>query len=206
MVQLPRAPRSSGNIRPSCSTRSWSFCSGVPACAMATPPEHIDLFDAVHALHRQHDFVRIRQRGAHQPGHAALRRDRDAFAVAEPQQQRRHLPSFSGGRPRAVSVPGCRRCRDDSARRCRRPTAPRPCRARWRSSSMMSLDMPRLFLYEKFGRSFTCGAAGKKPGQRRSVVLGGRRVLKMRSRRCCIVTGVAAGSWRRPDFRARHRG
>jgi len=47
----------------------------------------VDLFDAVHALHRQHDFVRIRQRAAHQPGHAALRRNGDTFAMTEPQQR-----------------------------------------------------------------------------------------------------------------------
>ncbi len=46
----------------------------------------VDLFNAVHALHRQHNFVRIRQRRAHQPGHAALRRNGNTFAVAEPQQ------------------------------------------------------------------------------------------------------------------------
>ena len=46
----------------------------------------IDLFNAVHALHRQHDFVRIRQRAAHQPGHAALRRNGDTLAMTQPQQ------------------------------------------------------------------------------------------------------------------------
>ena len=40
----------------------------------------IDLLDVVHALHRQHDFVGIRQRTAHQPRHAALRGDGHAFA------------------------------------------------------------------------------------------------------------------------------
>jgi hypothetical protein len=46
----------------------------------------VDLFDRVHALHREHDLVRIRQRAAHQAGHAALRRDRHAVAMTEPEQ------------------------------------------------------------------------------------------------------------------------
>jgi hypothetical protein len=38
-------------------------------------------------LHRQHDFVRIRQRAADQAGHAALRRNGHTFAMTEPQQR-----------------------------------------------------------------------------------------------------------------------
>ena len=63
----------------------------------------VDLLDRIHALHRQHDLVRIRQRGAHQPGHAALRRDRYFFAMTEPQQRGDVL-----GRPRAHHRPRLR--------------------------------------------------------------------------------------------------
>ena len=130
MVQLPRAPRSSGNIRPSCSTRSWSFCSGVPACAMATPPEASTSSTLFMRSIDSTISLAFGNAAAHQPGHAALRRYRDAFAMTEPQQRgdipRRSRADDRAGFWRWMAGEIVMIARID----VRRLTAPHPCRAR----------------------------------------------------------------------------
>ena len=124
----------------------------------------VDLFNRIHALHRQHDFVRIRQRAAHQPGHAALRRHRHAVTMTEPQQGG-HLR----GRPRAHDRT---RLRHRIARQivmiARVDLGAAQDRALVQRAAQFVdeavVGHAPAFFFAELGRSFTSGPSGIKPG------------------------------------------